>query len=108
MSEIRHVLEFWFAPANKPRWFNKDAAFDDEITRRFEDVHERAATGRLAAWQNTPQGSMALVLCLDQLDELYLGSGEGFQELAGQLMVWLQSVPNLVVVLGCVSEKWRR
>jgi hypothetical protein len=52
--------------------------------------------------------SVPLVLCLDQLDQLYLGSAAGFQELAGQLMRWLQAVPNLVAVLGCVDEQWRQ
>lgn len=79
MNELRQVLEFWFAPANRPRWFKKDPAFDDEIRRRFEDVHERAAAGRLAAWQSTPQGSMALVLCLDQFPRnIYRGTPRAF------------------------------
>jgi uncharacterized protein (DUF924 family) len=66
MSEIRDVLEFWLAPANRPLWFKKEPAFDDEICRRFEAVHERAAAGRLAQWQATAEGSLALVICLDQ------------------------------------------
>ncbi len=52
--------------------------------------------------------SVPLVLCLDQLDQLYLRSAPGFQDLAGQLMKWLQSVPNLLVVLGCVNEQWKQ
>ena len=40
------------------------------------------------------QVSVPLVLCLDQLDQLYLGSLAGFQELASQLMKWLQSAPE--------------
>ncbi len=54
------------------------------------------------------QISVPLVLCLDQLDQLYTGDARGFQELASQLMIWLQSVPNLIVVLGCVSESWSK
>jgi uncharacterized protein (DUF924 family) len=79
MREIRHILEFWFAPANKPRWFKKDAAFDDAIRREFEGVHERAAAGRLAAWQNTPEGALALCLCLDQFPRnIYRGTPRAF------------------------------
>jgi uncharacterized protein (DUF924 family) len=79
MSDIRHILEFWFAPANKPFWFKKEPAFDDEIRRRFEAVHEQAAAGRFAAWQNTPEGALALCLCLDQFPRnLYRGTPRAF------------------------------
>ena len=79
MSEIRDVLEFWLAPANRPQWFKKDLAFDDEVRRRFEAVHERAAAGRFAQWQNTPEGALALLLCLDQFPRnMYRGTPRAF------------------------------
>ena len=79
MSEIRDVLEFWLAPANRALWFTTDAAFDAEIRRRFEAVHERAAAGRCAAWQGTPEGSLALLLCLDQFPRnMYRGTPRAF------------------------------
>ena len=79
MSDIRDILDFWFAPANKPRWFKREDAFDDEIRRRFEAVHERAAAGKLAAWQNTPEGALALVLCLDQFPRnIFRGTARAF------------------------------
>lgn len=79
MSEIRDVLGFWLAPANRPQWFKKDAAFDDEIRRRFEAVHERAAEGRYASWQNTPEGALALLLCLDQFPRnMFRGTPRAF------------------------------
>ncbi|HEY7608370.1 MAG TPA: DUF924 family protein [Alphaproteobacteria bacterium] len=80
MSEIRDVLGFWLAPANRPLWFKKEPAFDDEVRRRFEDVHERAAAGRLAAWQNAPEGTLALLLCLDQFPRnMYRGTPRAFE-----------------------------
>jgi len=79
MSEIRDVLEFWMAPANRPQWFKKDPAFDDDVRRRFEAVHERAAAGRRAQWQNTPEGALALLLCLDQFPRnMYRGTPRAF------------------------------
>jgi len=78
VRDVNHVLEFWFADANKPRWFAKDLRFDEEC-RRFEPLHERAAAGQLAAWQNTPEGTLALVLCLDQFPRnLYRGTARAF------------------------------
>ena len=41
------VLAFWRA-AGPDQWFNKDAAFDAEITTRFLPTYEAAAAGRLA------------------------------------------------------------
>ena len=79
MSDINDILVFWFAPANKPRWFKREDAFDDEIRRRFEPLHERAAAGRLAAWQNSPDGTLGLLLCLDQFPRnIYRGTARAF------------------------------
>ena len=79
MSEIRDVLSFWLAPANRPQWFKKDLAFDDEVRRRFEAVHECAAEGRYAQWQNTAEGALALLLCLDQFPRnMYRGTPRAF------------------------------
>jgi uncharacterized protein (DUF924 family) len=79
VRDVNHVLEFWLSPASRPLWFKKEPAFDDEIRRRFEGVHERAAAGHLADWQNTPEGSLALVICLDQFPRnMYRGTPRAF------------------------------
>ena len=59
------VLAFWRA-AGADKWFNKDAAFDAEIRARFLSIYEAAAAGRLAQWEATPEGALALLLVLDQ------------------------------------------
>jgi uncharacterized protein (DUF924 family) len=59
------VVAFWRA-AGPQKWFRKDAEFDREITARFLDTHEAAAAGRLADWEATPDGALALLLLLDQ------------------------------------------
>jgi hypothetical protein len=48
-----------------------------------------------------------LVLCCDQLELLHNEGHRGFADLARQLMGWLHTVPNVVVVLGCVDETWK-
>jgi uncharacterized protein (DUF924 family) len=66
------VLHFWFGPpgspplANQARWYTKDAAFDREITERFEDALDLAARGGLDSWKSTARGRLALVILLDQ------------------------------------------
>lgn len=73
MASIEAILDFWFGKPGDgdygtPRsaWFVKDAAFDEEIRSRFLDSYESAATGELDGWKETPLGSLALILLLDQ------------------------------------------
>ena len=59
------VLAFWRA-AGSDKWFKKDAAFDDDIRRRFLATYEAAANGDLAAWELTAEDTLALLIVLDQ------------------------------------------
>jgi uncharacterized protein (DUF924 family) len=59
------VLSFW-RQAGEARWWTKDDAFDDEIRSRFLDVWQAARAGKLDAWQETADGTLALVIVLDQ------------------------------------------
>jgi uncharacterized protein (DUF924 family) len=59
------VLAFWRA-AGPDQWFEKNPEFDAEIARRFSSVWHDAAAGRLASWEQTPEGALALVIALDQ------------------------------------------
>ncbi len=47
------------------RWV-QDEAFDAETRRRFKEVQRRASAGELGAWTETPKGSLAPVIVLDQ------------------------------------------
>ena len=58
------VLAFWRA-AGPDKWFSKDAAFDDDIRKRFLATYEAAAAGALA-WDDTAEGALALLIVLDQ------------------------------------------
>jgi uncharacterized protein (DUF924 family) len=59
------VLAFWLA-AGQERWFEHDEAFDAAIRERFAMTYEDAAAGRLSAWEDSPEGALALVIVLDQ------------------------------------------
>jgi len=65
IAAIEDVLSFW-REAGPKKWFSKDAAFDREISTRFLATHEAAAAGRLADWENTAEGALALMILLDQ------------------------------------------
>ncbi|WBY01916.1 DUF924 family protein [Ramlibacter tataouinensis] len=59
------VVRFW-AEAGPERWFRKDEAFDRDFRERFLPSHEAAAHGRLAVWGTSAEGSLALLVLLDQ------------------------------------------
>jgi uncharacterized protein (DUF924 family) len=59
------VIRFW-RDAGPALWFAKDDAFDRRFRDRFLRDHESAARGELAHWQGTAEGSLALILLLDQ------------------------------------------
>jgi len=70
-DEVQQVLDFWLGPLEergkpRPEWFRKDAAFDEEIRRRFGELHARAARRELEAWRAAPEPMLALVIVLDQ------------------------------------------
>jgi len=69
-SDPNNLLLFWFGdPPGKQRreWFLKDAKFDDELRRRFGDLHAKAARRELEGWRDSPEPMLALVILLDQL-----------------------------------------
>ncbi len=72
------IVSFW-REAGPKRWFNKDAAFDDEISRRFLATHEAAAAGKLADWEKTAAGALALLILLDQFPRnMFRGDARAF------------------------------
>ena len=51
---------------------------------------------------------MPLILCFDQLELLFEKNQTAFRELTSQLMGWLQTIPNLVLALGCYEDVWKK
>jgi uncharacterized protein (DUF924 family) len=75
----RDVLAFWRA-AGHDKWFEKDAAFDSEIAVRFFAVWHAAAAGKLAKWEETAEGALALVIVLDQFPRnMFRGQARAYE-----------------------------
>lgn len=71
------LAEFWRA-AGFDRWFTADPGFD-AACRTYLPLHEAAARGELRAWEETPEGALALVLLLDQFPRnLFRGTPRAF------------------------------
>lgn len=72
------VLGFW-RHAGPEKWFIKNTRFDDAIQLKFEPVHHRAARGEYDAWALTPEGSLALLILLDQFPRnIFRGSAHSY------------------------------
>lgn len=77
-ATARDVVGFWSGLGSK-RWFSKDQALDAEIRARFEALHLSASRGELAAWGESVEGALALLLLLDQFPRnLYRGSPHAY------------------------------
>jgi uncharacterized protein (DUF924 family) len=78
IATAAEVVKFW-TEAGPDRWFTKDDAFDAEIRRRFLATYEAAADGKLAAWETTAEGALALMILLDQFPRnMFRGSARAF------------------------------
>src|SRR5207253_8977356 len=72
------ILAFWRA-AGPEKWFEPDSAFDAEIGEKFLATYEAAARGLLDDWQATPDGTLALLIVLDQFPRnLFRGDARAF------------------------------
>jgi uncharacterized protein (DUF924 family) len=72
------VIDFWLA-AGEIRWFTRDAAFDGELSVRFKDALAKARGGAFDHWTETPKGTLALIILLDQFSRnIHRGSPLAF------------------------------
>jgi uncharacterized protein (DUF924 family) len=60
------VLDFWFDTLSPADWWKKDTNLDELIKNKFLELHRQASNGELFEWRDTPLGSLAEVIVLDQ------------------------------------------
>ncbi|MDR3449697.1 MAG: DUF924 domain-containing protein [Alphaproteobacteria bacterium] len=86
--QAEDVLNFWFYEIGRDRWFANEPALDTLIRERFESAYQDALDGKLKAWEETPEGMLALMLLFDQFPrKMFRGTSRAFEtdELAVQL-----------------------
>jgi uncharacterized protein (DUF924 family) len=72
------ILAFWRA-AGPGKWFEPDDSFDGEIRARFVPTYEAAARGVLNHWQDSMDGTLALLVLLDQFPRnLFRGEARAY------------------------------
>lgn len=83
------VLDYWFGDSANlkaddlkeyfQRWFQGGKEIDKEIISRFGEAVKQAAADELLQWENTTEGSLALIILLDQFTRnVYRGTGKAF------------------------------
>src|SRR5215208_4070102 len=76
------VLAFWFGSAAEygtrhKRWFEKNAAFDAEVTRLFLGLYEALAGG--SEWLDAAKPCLARIVVLDQFPrQMFRGTARAF------------------------------
>jgi len=72
---INKILDFWFGemknsgvPDKKKQkmWWQKDKNLDKLIKKEFEILLKRAKSGEFEEWTDNPEGTLAVVILLDQ------------------------------------------
>ncbi|ESY73397.1 hypothetical protein X740_32555 [Mesorhizobium sp. LNHC221B00] len=64
-SRALSVTTFW-RDAGEDAWFEKNEAFDADFRNRFLDLHYAAARRECDGWSDHAEGSLALMVLLDQ------------------------------------------
>jgi uncharacterized protein (DUF924 family) len=73
------IIRFWAEEVGDGRWFDPDAALDSEIARRFGETYALARDGKLADWEDSAEGALALLILLDQFPRnMFRGKAEAF------------------------------
>ena len=73
------LIEFWFSEPVEKLWFKSTPEFDTQLRERYLDIYEYAKHGHLDDWRETPLGSLALVILLDQIPlNIFRGEPESF------------------------------
>jgi uncharacterized protein (DUF924 family) len=78
IASPKQILWFWKKLGPK-RWFKKDPTLDRKIHQQFLVTHKAAAMKKLANWETSAEGALALLLLLDQFPRnMFRGSARAF------------------------------
>lgn len=87
-ANIDAILNFWFIETEMKQWFVKDPEFDNTIRSRFGQRYGQGASDQLDHWCATPDGTLALVILLDQFSRnLFRGDAKTFATDAKALQI---------------------
>lgn len=78
MTTPQTIIDFWLHHGPEA-WFSRNEALDAEIEAHYAELHFQASRTELSDWQETPEGTLALLLLLDQFPRnLFRGSAHSY------------------------------
>jgi len=85
-DHMQTVLDFWFGAKGSPEygenrkiWWVQDDAFDASVAEALGDLSSQAKTGAFDGWVMSAEGTLALVILLDQVPRnLFRDSPQAF------------------------------
>lgn len=79
MTTANELLEEWFSKPLSDHWFNSTPDIDHYLKTKYQTLWQSARDSKLAHWQDTATGSLALVIIMDQLPlNMFRGEPESF------------------------------
>ena len=89
------IHEYWFSEKSKKYWFASTPEIDNEIKQRYEKLWENISSGGLKDWRDTAEGSVALIIILDQFPlNMFRGQAKGFKSEDMAVEVALNAINN--------------
>ncbi|GGY55163.1 DUF924 family protein [Parvularcula lutaonensis] len=89
------ILKYWFEELPPEKHFTKDEKVDDEIRRRFGDLHTDLSREIPADWRATRHRRLAAIILLDQFSRnLYRGDRRAFAQDAVALDLANQAIAS--------------
>ena len=94
-TDAAAILSFWLMESRPKQWFRQSDAFDQAIRQRFGGQCAKGQKGHLDHWAHHRDGSLALVLLLDQFSRhVWRGSAQAFAGDGKAVALSLQAVAN--------------
>ena len=91
----QQIIEFWFSDRIKNQWFSSTPELDKEIFRKYGSIFDDASIGMLDDWMNDPEGSLALIILLDQFPlNMFRGQAKSFQTERKAIEVAFNAINN--------------
>jgi uncharacterized protein (DUF924 family) len=75
----KQIIDFWLNDVGPVGWYEADQKVDQQIITRFMSTYDAAVAGLIDDWRDTAQGSLALLLLLDQFSRnMFRGNAKSF------------------------------
>ncbi len=91
---ITRINKYWFDTDNpRQKWFQGGAQVDAEIKSQFSELIAEGRASKLTSWTQQPQGTLALLLLLDQFPRnVFRGTADAFSSDAMALDVAVNAI----------------